>query len=329
MKNLKHKLKYKLLALLIVVAATPAHAFDPCNFGEEMFQEKYTPIFLRYEKGLIFSIEKCGVPKSYIMGTIHTDNPEVIDKISHAFDLVARSNSASFETKFFGEDITEQLKASYYPETSVKTLKDSVGSSLYEKYSRILAKDYPEFNDMVYFRMRPWAAAMILQYPQKTGSGKVMDEQLQEFASSRGVEVHGIESGKELISFFTDMSAEEALEFFEYSVNNYDSQQGDIKKLTDAYLGGSIEDIYEIARKSIIETKRAGILKGFEQKLIIDRNKKMVERTGPYLKKGRAFIAVGALHLPGDEGILKLLEEKGYYINVVKSPEESFEESLR
>ena len=40
----------------------------------------------------------------------------------------------------------------------------------------------------------------------------------------------------------------------------------------------------------------------------------MVERMAARLSEGKAFIAVGALHLPGDEGILNLLQRDGYRI---------------
>ena len=51
--------------------------------------------------------------------------------------------------------------------------------------------------------------------------------------------------------------------------------------------------------------------------LIDDRNVRMVERMQPQLRRGRAFIAVGALHLPGEAGILQLLAKRGYTVTPV------------
>ncbi len=40
----------------------------------------------------------------------------------------------------------------------------------------------------------------------------------------------------------------------------------------------------------------------------------MVERILPRLAEGNALIAVGALHLPDEAGVLRLLEQRGYTI---------------
>jgi len=43
----------------------------------------------------------------------------------------------------------------------------------------------------------------------------------------------------------------------------------------------------------------------------------MAERMEPWLKQGGAFIAVGALHLPGEQGLIRLLRQRGYSVRVV------------
>ena len=54
-------------------------------------------------------------------------------------------------------------------------------------------------------------------------------------------------------------------------------------------------------------------------RLIVDkRNHTMAERAQPLIEKGKVFIAVGALHLPGEEGLVELLRERGYRVTAVQ-----------
>ena len=50
----------------------------------------------------------------------------------------------------------------------------------------------------------------------------------------------------------------------------------------------------------------------FERRLITDRNHHMADRGAPLLDEGNVFMAVGALHLIGDEGLVELLRQKGF-----------------
>ena len=46
--------------------------------------------------------------------------------------------------------------------------------------------------------------------------------------------------------------------------------------------------------------------------LVLKRNQRMAERLRPILDQGQTFVGVGALHLPGEHGVLQLLSQQGY-----------------
>ena len=56
----------------------------------------------------------------------------------------------------------------------------------------------------------------------------------------------------------------------------------------------------------------------FEAKIILERNYLIAERAEPILNDGNAFIAIGALHLPGEEGVIELLRKQGFEITRVQ-----------
>ena len=55
----------------------------------------------------------------------------------------------------------------------------------------------------------------------------------------------------------------------------------------------------------------------YETTFLTHRNHLFTERMKEHLNKGGAFIAVGASHLPGEEGVLSLLQAKNYRLTRV------------
>jgi uncharacterized protein YbaP (TraB family) len=59
------------------------------------------------------------------------------------------------------------------------------------------------------------------------------------------------------------------------------------------------------------------LLAYIERELIEKRNITMHRRALDLLKDGNVFLAVGALHLPGDKGLVELLRQSGYKVTPV------------
>ena len=56
---------------------------------------------------------------------------------------------------------------------------------------------------------------------------------------------------------------------------------------------------------------------GSTEVLLRDRNARWMDILPKAMKKGTQFIAVGALHLTGDDGMIHLLRDKGYTLTPV------------
>ncbi len=62
----------------------------------------------------------------------------------------------------------------------------------------------------------------------------------------------------------------------------------------------------------------ADAMQHFVQALIVKRNQTMAKRAEPLLRKGNVLVAVGALHLPGQEGLVALLRKQGFRLTAVE-----------
>jgi uncharacterized protein YbaP (TraB family) len=82
--------------------------------------------------------------------------------------------------------------------------------------------------------------------------------------------------------------------------------------MKEAYLRRDLEGVRKVAHEGTPPSERAAADK-LERGMIGARNHRMVERMTRYFDGG-AFVAIGALHLPGDDGVLALLQQRGYAI---------------
>jgi len=101
-------------------------------------------------------------------------------------------------------------------------------------------------------------------------------------------------------------------------VDNYERMPALIGRLIEAYLARDLAGLWRISEQSGGDGAEAKRLRAiFTRRLLEDRNIRMAERSEARLKEGGALIAVGALHLYGDAGILSLLEKRGYRVTRV------------
>ena len=98
----------------------------------------------------------------------------------------------------------------------------------------------------------------------------------------------------------------------DYSNSNIDEEVDIAKNLFNAYKTGDIEFIEESNNKMKNDSPE------YYKIMLTDRNIGMTNKIDELIKDGKKHtVAVGAAHFIGDDGILKLLEEKGYKITRV------------
>jgi uncharacterized protein YbaP (TraB family) len=78
------------------------------------------------------------------------------------------------------------------------------------------------------------------------------------------------------------------------------------------YLARDVAALLALDEK--FKSENPALKQAIMHRLLGQRNRRMVERMQPRLKEGNAFVAIGAGHLPGEDGVLHLLEQAGYQI---------------
>ena len=192
-----------------------------------------------------------------------------------------------------------------------KILSDYIDDSIFEKTKEILSS-YQLGSDAVSV-MKPWAAFLMMNYPPD--QGQPLDLVLMSLAQQNGATVSGLESLKEQGEIFNQLSLDEQVQLLTDTVCHYDIVEEDFTVMKSFYLKRDLGGLYNYAQRYSMSNEP--VYKKLMKKLIVDRNNSMVERMQPLLDKGKSFIAIGAMHLTGAEGVLTLLENEGYSVSAI------------
>ena len=298
----------RLLLAWLICLAFPAYAFDACAPDAAA---RYAPVAAQEEKTLLFIAEKCGAAPSYVFGTIHSGDPGILHSAAAAFDRARRVRKALFEITAGGDVAAQAQQAMFFPPDDRTTLSSLIGGAYFDALSRKL-RPHGIDNERLE-RVRPWAAAIMLQLPDGD-EGAVMDDLLQREAGKAQVAVAGLETPKEQFAIFGDLPMAAQIAFLKDTLDNIDAVEDMNDQLTAYYLAHDLRAIAALGKDSFDELADKKLAEHLKSALITERNRRMVRRMQPELARGNILVAVGALHLPGEDGILRALEKAGYFI---------------
>ena len=138
-----------------------------------------------------------------------------------------------------------------------------------------------------------------------------LDQYFMKKAKNDGKEIIGIETIEEQIKALDLIPLkEQAKLMLEMVEPDTTKKQDSIQDLVDIYARGDLDAIYTYYRKEDLSNT-------FNAALITDRNLRMADRIDSIIHKKTLFTAVGALHLPGNEGVINLLRKKGYTLTPI------------
>ena len=299
-----------LFLLLLCLLSTPLYAFDACN---EQDRTAYEPIAERAPKALLYSLQKCKAPTSYLFGTYHADSKRIKDIAAPALQSLKHVEVAAFEVLFDAKTQIAMQQELMLPADHAG-LQSIVGRGLFQQsVEAVRTLGAPVPIDII-DRFKPWALAVLIQYPQPEEDGVVLDQKLQQIAKQAGVRLVPLEKVEERFTFFDNIPKRKQIEFLRESIEKKDESKEVQEELERSYLARDLTELFAISRRVLQDMDDPELSKQLEYALITERNNIMVRRSAPILPYYSTLIAVGALHLPGPAGMLTQFERLGFYL---------------
>jgi len=251
--------------------------------------------------------KKNRVRSSYIFGTIHIDNEKVMDIPDTLLHRLIAADTLMLELELNDDGSVDMLRKMLF--TDGRNLTQVIGEQSFKDVSEALIKSGNRLPIDVLTLLKPWAAMLLLIKPENK-SGTFLDKKLSQLARSAGVSVQGLETVSEQLSVFDDIEIDDQVSLLQSAMDTLDEKDQAFQQMLDAYLSGDLERLVSVSDSQLPKDQRLANL--INTKLITERNQLMFNRMQDNLLAGNTFIAIGALHLAGEQGLLEKLKKAGY-----------------
>lgn len=235
--------------------------------------------YVENEKQLLWEISHPKLnEKSYIFGTIHSNDKRVFDLADSVYILMDKAKMIVLETDVFALF------------NKIDTRK-GLPNTQYDKNGN------------------PYTAstqASRTAYGDENGMPQFLDAFFEEFCFNNKKQFFALESYDAQMNVLNNVNYSNR-KLVNTSLNNFAQD-----KIMDLYLQGDIQGLDKLTKASLAVDPE------LYPKLISGRNIRMSRQLDSLLRNQNSFFcAVGASHLGGSEGIIKLLRDKGYRLKQV------------
>ncbi len=260
------------------------------------------------QNSLLWQITKPGKKDtSYLYGTIHIPNKKYFYINPKLHELKRKVDAGVFEIELNQDSLVFISKAllgqSGQRVTDLYTQEEQI--VIFEYFKSKLGMDKLIVNNFSPIAL----TTAIIQALTSSDTTSAIDQLLQTDFKRMGKQVIPLESIKMQLNLLTQMPIGIQKKELWEAVNNHDSLVTSLQFLDSVYMNQDLKGISVLLDDLKAEEYLSKAL------LSDNRNLKMVDKLLVLLQKQSNLICVGAAHLGGEKGLIKLLSEKGYVLN--------------
>ncbi len=262
------------------------------------------------KSSLLWQISGNGLKKScYLYGTVHSADTRAFGFVKLDESFIAKCDAFGMEINMENlGDMNLMSMMKYLVMPGDTTLQMLMTPAQYEKLDKFVT-DSMHFSLAMFNTIKPmFLLGMQEGMAMAEDSTEFLDQYLMNKALDHKKEIIGIETIEEQIKALDLIPLKEQAKMIIDEIEPDTTKKEDSgEDLVDIYAKGDLDAIYTFYQKEDLSNT-------FNAALITDRNHRMADRIDSIMQKKSLFTAVGALHLPGDEGLINLLRKKGYIL---------------
>jgi len=252
---------------------------------------------------------------SYLFGTHHLISIQFLDSVPGLFKAFNNCDVIVGEMVINNIDATAKIQQAAIMPNHVK-INDLLNDDEYKLVDNEL-KSVLKFDLKDVSIMNPSLILTMYEmeiYKKLTGfkDESQSDSYFQLVAAEKGKKIIGLETVDQQIAIlFNNNNLERQADILVETVQKKDSILNEMIQLNKLYKVGKIEKLIDLS-------KRKGNITDMTDeeyaKLVDNRNADWMTKLPGLFKESSCFVAVGAMHLGGKKGLIKLLETEGYKV---------------
>jgi uncharacterized protein len=260
------------------------------------------------KNSLLWKIESDLKGPSYIFGTMH-----VRDHKAFGYQNLAQQKILECEV-YAGEMNLDEINQEAMAESMDLAQDISISTLLKPKIYKRLEKLFLRQVGMplsFFEKSQPiMITNLITESLLSVDTPHSLDATLWQFAKDQQKITIGIESFEEQIEILGEISLDYQIKGLIDLVRNFKKFKKQLSNLTALYQEGDIRQLYKSSKK------QAGKMRKL---MFYSRNKIMADRIAKLVREQSIFVSIGAGHLSGGKGVLRLLKQEGFKIKPVSN----------
>lgn len=302
---------FKTLSTLFAITVCWACSFAPASAQKAPQGEKL-------EKSLLWKVTGKGIKPSYVFGTIHMIGAE-------DFFWDKSMDKAFKKTKklVMEMDMSQQMAMAVQmmqlaPMKGGETLKDLISEEDYQVIEKYFTEEAKSPQAKMTFGMaqnwQPMLLQSLLYMEMIDGPVKMYEMELTTKAKEADMAFGGLETVADQMAVFNSIpykiQAEGLLEMIQ-NLKKGDAGENEFAKMVDYYKQQDVDGMLDAMQGDLEEMDN-------QEEMLDNRNMKWIPQIIETSKETPTFYAVGAGHLGGEKGVIRLLRKEGFKVTPVK-----------
>lgn len=265
------------------------------------------------EASLLWKIEGKNVPTpSYLYGTIHLICPSDFVMSDTLKGCLKQTEQLTLEIDMDDPGLMMAMAKSMAMAEG-KQLKQLLDSTDYGRLNRYF-KDSVGLAIAPFERAKPFMLMSVLLNRVLACQPQSYELSLMGLAKKQKSEVIGLETVEEQMAVFDSIPYADQARMLVTLMDSMPQARREFEKMVEVYKRQDIAGLYALTLESEFDMEK------HQEVLLTDRNKRWIPIIEQQVAEKPTFIAVGAAHLGGEEGVIALLRKAGYRVSPIFEP---------